>query len=250
MNEDDLINAPKIVGVYKLKNFRLDDAALIKKTYLPVEFIHWIGMGGEFAYVVEDILKKHPEYADFLTTFNENGAIVAAAHDNVEALKHINTYAPHSLNYKNQKVTLLTVALEERSEKCLKFLLGQENFNWKVLNIHGQSVTHLCCAYGNSDLLEELDELGLTDWHLKENLYGRIPLYFIVDSYLAHKNNLLFEFALEKYKKSQLFEADDSGMNILEFVYSKMKHQPLVVANVYEPLVFSLKSAMGIQDTE
>lgn len=249
MNEEDLINARKYVGTYKINlGAPLEEKSLLKETYLPVEFIHWIGMGGKFAYVVEDILQKHEEYGDFLTALGENGAFIAVANDNVEALEVINKYVPHSLNYKNQKDTLLKIALEERSEKCLNFLLTIDTINWDIVAKNGQSVAHMCCRNGNSNLLEALDEKIKIDWSKKDFVYNRTPLYFVIEDYLAHKNYWLFEMVLEKYTRKQLLEKDGDGLNVLEFLLLKMKNQPKFVSDVYEPLVFSLKSAMGISE--
>lgn len=241
---------PKIVGSFKL-SYAFEEESLIKEKYLPIELLHWAVMDPKYAYMVKDIIIKHPEYVNQLTVYGENVALIATAHDNVEVLKVLKEVAPDTLNFKAANGDhIIKVALDDQAEKCLVYLMSLDNLDMNVTTNSGLTLTHLLCLRGNSDILESLDEQGLTDYKSKDNTYQRSPLYFVVEDYLMHRNNWLFEMVLSNYRKEQLFEKDAFNMNVLEFVQSKTKGQPTIVTKVYSPLIFSLKAEMGIIDSE
>lgn len=245
---------PKMVGVYKFKsgvNTIISERNSFKKSsYLPIELLHWAGMSQEYAYVVEDILTKYPDYINKKTVSGENVAFIAAANENVEVLKIIYKMFPEALNLKTDNGNIIQLALKEQAYDSLKYLLSLEDIEFNDKAKNGMTITHFACLYGNSDILEVLDSKNLTEFMAKDLTYGRTPIYFIIDDYLAHQNNWLFEMTLQKYTKTQLMEKDSLELTVLDYLREKMANQPSIVKRVYSPLLFSLSSMLGIEEND
>lgn len=237
---------PKMVGTYKLK-LGFEGISSIKSNYLPIELLHWAGMPAENSYMVEDILTKHPEYIHTKTIYGENIAFIATANNNVAVLKIIHKMFPEALKLITEKGNIIRIALEDQAYEALIYLMGLDEIDLETKSKNGLTLTHLACLHGNSDMLEILQDKDLADFFTKDLTYGRTPIYFVIEEYLAHQNNLLFEMTLEKYTKSQLEEKDNLKLTVLDYLNEKMDNQPIVVKRVYSPLLFSLNSVLGIE---
>lgn len=215
----------------------------LKENYQPLEYIHWCAMGDDFFYVVEHILKKYPDYAYFLTNNNENGAFIATASNSVKILQIIEQYAPLSIRHISPYGNILTVAVDNNATDSWNYLINLKDMDYHAFCEDGSNLFLSICHKGDSDKLEELMNITEIDFSCFDYISNRSALYFVIDHYIKHQNNYLFEMILEKYTLSMLKNKDISNMTVIEFLYSKMYNQPATIKRILSPLEFSLKNA-------
>lgn len=230
-----------------ISNIIIDDDSSPKE-YTPFELIHWVGMDVNYAYMVEEILKVNPEHASFLTSYGENAAFVAAKEDNLEALELIVMYAPNTLSHVCNFGNILHVCLESGSKRCWDYLLMPERVHYidfKAMTDTGLTLTHMACLMGADEQLEYLMEKGLANFYDKDKNFRRYPIFFVIDRYLAHQNNYLFEIVAAQYTKEQLSEKDVNSLNVWEYLIFKQKGLPPFISKIYAPLELTIGTMMG-----
>ena len=216
-----------------------------KSEYAPFELIHWAGMGENYAYMVEEILESYPDYANYLTSEGENVAAIAVAFDNLEALKIIYELAPQSIGHVSKYGSILHVCLEKGAKKCWEFLIDKPGIDFNAITEKGLTLTHMACLVGAASQIEGLIERGTATFHTKDPFYERYPIYYLIDRYVAHQNNYLFEIVAEKYTPEQLAEKDVEGLDVWEFLILKQKGLPQFIAKLYGPLELTIGTMMG-----
>lgn len=230
-----------------IANVSIEDEYSVKE-YTPFELIHWTGMDPSYAYMVEEILKVNPEHAHFKTSYGENAAFVAAKEDNLEALELIVKYAPESLSLVCDFGNILHVALESGSKRCWDYLLMPERshfIDFTARTSSGATLTHMACLIGGDEQLEDLMERGVATFHEKDKNFKRYPIYSVIEKYLAHQNNYLFEIVASQYTKEQLFEKDVEGLNVWEYLVFKQRGLPPFISKIFAPLELTIGTTMG-----
>lgn len=216
-----------------------------KSEYAPFELIHWAGMGESYAYMVQEILESYPDYANYLTSEGENVAAIAAAVDNLEALKIIYELAPQTIKHVSKYGNVLHVCLEKGAKRCWDFLIDKQGIDFNAVTEKGQTLTHMACLVGATSQIENLIEKGVATFYAKDPFYERYPIYNLIDRYVAHQNNYLFEIVAEKYTQEQLSERDVEGLDVWEFLILKQKGLPQFIAKLYGPLELTIGTMMG-----
>lgn len=220
----------------------------MNKKYYPIEVFHWSGMKDENINELINILNYYPEYVHEKNRVGDNCLFVATRSGNIKIVKYIIENTDIDINYISEEGNVFFVALENNKQEIIKYLLTK-NIDLSTKNKIGKNIFHLAAKKGDSDLIEillekKIEKLSILD--LDKN--NRHCLFDLIENYSLHKNYWCFDLIQSNFPNSLIYQKDNMGINIIEFIKIKQKellnkYETLSISSImFEPLLHLLVS--------